>query len=122
MGILYNANLDGSGASTLTAMFNCYYVWILQSVYRLLVYNTSSLIRRYQNWHQNTFKNSDEKNEAIIKAISSNKNSISKFVDTLRTKNKSNDCRYTIAQSTVDKSKPFSDAEFIKRTILFEKC
>jgi hypothetical protein len=69
----------------------------------------SGVQRHYQTKHQSVFKNSEEKCEAIKRAVSGYKKITSIFSQVTSTKNKATECSYKIAQCVVSKGKPFTD-------------
>jgi len=64
------------------------------------------------------FKNSEEKSEAIKRAVSGYKKQTSIFIQVIGTKYKATECSYKIAQCVASKAKPFTDGEFVKETFL----
>jgi len=62
------------------------------------------------------FKNSEEKSEAIKRAVSGYKKQTSIFSQVIGTKYKVTECSYKIAQCVASKAKPFTDGEFVKET------
>ena len=78
---------------------------------------TSSVQRHYQTKHQSMFKNSEEKSEAIKRAVSGYKKQTSIFSQVIGTKCKATECSYKIAQCVASKAIPFTDGEFIKATL-----
>jgi len=79
---------------------------------------TSSVQRHYQTKHQSMFKNSEEKSEAIKRAVSGYKKQTSIFSQVIGTKYKATECSYKIAQCVASKAKTFTDGEFVKETFL----
>ena len=73
---------------------------------------TSSVQRHYQTKHQSVFKNSEEKSEAIKRAVSGYKKQTSIFSQVIGTKYKATECSYKIAQCVASRAKPFTDGEF----------
>jgi CDGSH-type Zn-finger protein len=59
-----------------------------------------------------------EKCEAIKRAVSGYKKITSIFSKVIGTKNKATECSYKIAQCVASKGKPFTDGEFVKETFL----
>jgi len=84
------------------------------------VCRTSSVQRHYQTKHQSMFKNSEEKSEAIKRAVSGYKKQTTRsiFSQEIGTKYKATECSYKIAQCVASKAKPFTDGEFVKEIFL----
>lgn len=86
--------------------------------YESVVCRRSSVQRHFQVKHESSFKNTDEKFEAIKRAVSGFKKQKTFFKQIVGTKNKATVCSYTIAHSLALKGKPFTDGEFVKETFL----
>ncbi|GFX27670.1 uncharacterized protein TNCV_2129111 [Trichonephila clavipes] len=78
----------------------------------------NSVQRHFQTKHQDTFKNSDEKYEALEKAVSEYKKEITFLCQTIGVKPKATECSFVIAHCLAAKGKPFTDGEYIKNTFL----
>jgi hypothetical protein len=79
---------------------------------------TSSVKRHFQTKHQFKFKTSEEKSEAIKKAISGFEKQTSILSKAVGMKIKATECSYKIAECIALKGKPFTDGEYIKETFL----
>lgn len=83
-----------------------------------VVCRTSSVQRHFQTKHQSKFKTSEEKGEAIKKAISGFKKQTVILSQAVGMKSKATECSYKIAQCVALNGKPFTDGEYIKEAFL----